>query len=67
MAKRNKELMRALEAAGAVFLRNTNHEIWKLPNGHNFVMPNTASDHRNTKNALRDLRRAAAQPKREGK
>lgn len=46
-----------LKRAGAVLVRQHKHQIWRLPDGRNFVMANTASDHRAEKNQIQVLRR----------
>lgn len=45
-----------LSQAGAVLLRKRKHEIWRLPNGQNFVRASTSSDQRAEHNNLSDLR-----------
>jgi len=47
-----------LKRAGAVLVRNKNHQIWRLPNGRNYVMAQTPSDRRAERNQARELRKA---------
>ncbi len=49
---------RALKDANAVLVRHKRHAVFRLPNGRNFVMPSSPSDHRAEQNALKDLQRA---------
>lgn len=46
-----------LKRAGAVLVRTKNHQIWRLPNGRNYVMAHTPSDGRAVKNQLSALRK----------
>lgn len=46
-----------LKRAGAVLVRQKNHQIWRLPNGRNYVISQTPSDGRAVKNQLSVLRR----------
>ena len=46
-----------LKRAGAVLVRTKNHQIWRLPNGRNYVMSQTPSDGRAVKNQLSVLRK----------
>jgi hypothetical protein len=42
---------------GAELVRRDNHEVWRLPNGHNFVRACTPSDRNADLNGYCDLRR----------
>ncbi len=53
-----RELERMLKEHGAVLVRDSNHPVYRLPNGQTFVASKSPSDHRSTINALTDLRRA---------
>jgi len=54
-----QEIERLLDEHGAVLVRQKNHLVYRLPNGHNFVKAKTSSDpDRAAKNNLSDLRRA---------
>ncbi len=54
-----RELERMLKEHNAVLVRSSKHLVYRLPNGQNFVMPNTPGDHyRGANNQLKDLRRA---------
>lgn len=46
-----------LKRAGAVLVRNKNHQIWRLPNGRNYVMAQTPSDWRAEQKQMSVLRR----------
>lgn len=46
-----------LKRAGAVLVRTKNHQIWRLPNGRNYVMSQTPSDGRAGRNQAAVLRR----------
>lgn len=46
-----------LKRAGAVLVRQKNHQIWRLPNGRNYVMAQTPSDGRAGRNQAAVLRR----------
>lgn len=50
-------IQQQLKRAGAKLVRQHKHQVWRLPDGRNFVMTATASDHRAEKNQIRDLRR----------
>lgn len=50
-------IQQQLKRCGAVLVRQHKHQVWRLPNGRNFVMANTASDHRAEKNQIQVLRR----------
>lgn len=47
---------RLLKSSGAFLKRRNNHEVWQLPNGHNFVRACTPSDHRADQNNLSNLK-----------
>jgi hypothetical protein len=47
-----------LKHAGAVLVRQKNHQVWRLPNGRHYVVSQTASDHRALRNQLATLKRA---------
>ena len=46
-----------LKRAGAVLVRQKNHQIWRLPNGRNYVMAQTPSDRRAERNQVAALRK----------
>jgi hypothetical protein len=46
-----------LKECGAVMLRKSKHEIWRLPNGQKFIVPISPSDKRTEANQLSDLKR----------
>ena len=46
-----------LKRAGAVLVRTKNHQIWRLPNGRNYVIAHTPSDGRAGRNQAAVLRR----------
>jgi hypothetical protein len=50
-------IQKLLKRCGAELERHNKHQVWRLPDGRNFVMAATASDHRAEKNQIRDLRR----------
>lgn len=50
-------IIKALKSCGAVLLRQKNHQVWRLPNGRNYVISQTPSDHRAARNQLKVLRR----------
>ena len=45
-----------LKRAGAVLVRNKNHQIWRLPDGRNYVMSQTPSDWRAERKQVSVLR-----------
>jgi len=47
-----------LKQAGAVLVRHRRHRVYRLANGQTLVLSNTPSDHRESRNAIADLRRA---------
>lgn len=49
-----------LEEVGAVLIRETNHLVWRLPNGRLFVMSKTPGDKNVEWGRMRDLRRLMA-------
>ena len=53
-----KKVLSLLKEIGAGFLRRRKHNIYRLPNGKPFVIPNTPSDKRAWANSLAQLRRA---------
>lgn len=53
MANKVDEL---LKESGAVLIRRKKHEIWRLPNGKNFVRSKTPSSRNTDKNSFSDLR-----------
>jgi hypothetical protein len=55
--RRNTSLAAELKACGAVLIRASNHQVWKLPNGAQFVCGRTPSDHRAEQNAIKVLRK----------
>lgn len=57
MNKYEKKLWNTLDAAGAKLVRANRHQIFRLPDGRNFVYPSTSSDWRIARNALSDLNR----------
>jgi len=46
-----------LKRAGAVLVRQKNHQVWRLPNGRRYVMSQTPSDGRAGKNQAAVLKR----------
>jgi hypothetical protein len=50
-----------LRASGASLVRRKRHQVWRLPNGRNFVHSSSASDHLGVRNAVADLRRLLTQ------
>lgn len=58
MNKYEKNIDAILKDSKAVLIRNKNHQIWRLPNGHNFVQPCTPSDSNWSRLALGTLRRS---------
>ncbi len=52
MGYEEKRVRALLKEHKAVFVRQTKHEIWKLPNGNILTLPSTPSDYRAWKNAL---------------
>ena len=50
-------IQQQLKRAGAVLVRQRKHQIWRLPDGRNFVMAATPSDGRATANQVQQLRR----------
>jgi hypothetical protein len=51
------EIATLLRDHHAVLIRQARHNIYRLPNGQNFVCAQTPSDRRAALNSLRDLRR----------
>ena len=52
------EVNKLLKESGAVLLRDTRHEVWRLPNGQKFTRPRTPSDQNGARNSLCDLKKA---------
>jgi len=52
----------ALRTVGAVLIRQKKHLVFRLPNGHNYVMGKTPSDNRAQMNAVKALNKVAALP-----
>jgi len=50
-------IQQQLKRCGAVLVRQRKHQIWRLPNGRNFVMAATPSDWRAAQKQIHDLRR----------
>lgn len=46
-----------LKNAGAVLIRKRKHEVWRLPDGRNFVRAQTPSDKKADVNSLTDLKK----------
>ncbi|CAB4166309.1 hypothetical protein UFOVP836_26 [uncultured Caudovirales phage] len=46
-----------LKRAGAVLVRQKNHQVWRLPDGRRYVMSQTPSDGRAGRNQAAVLRR----------
>lgn len=46
-----------LKEHGAILVRKRKHEIWRLPNGRNFVRASTSSDKNSEYNNYSDLRK----------
>ena len=55
--KLDKQVRKALEDAGAVYIRKNKHHIFRLSNGRTVSISATTSDHRAVQNQLRDIRR----------
>lgn len=51
------KIHRALKLAGEVLLRQRKHQIWRLPDGRNYIIATTPGDWRAEQNQLTDLRR----------
>lgn len=51
------QIKKLLSEHNCTLVRDTNHPVWKLPNGNLFVMSKTPSDTRSMLNGLSDLRR----------
>lgn len=52
----------ALDAAGAVLIRNNPHRVYKLRSGAMLTISNSPSDHRAQMNILADIRRLSRTP-----
>ena len=50
-------ILEQLKRAGAVLVRQKNHQVWRLPNGRRYVMSQTPSDRRASKNQISVLQR----------
>lgn len=50
-------IVQQLKRAGAVLVRQRKHQVWRLPDGRNFVMAATPSDGRASANQIQMLRR----------
>jgi hypothetical protein len=57
MRKDDREFCREVEAAGGVLVRQTNHLVYRLPNGKTFTFGATPSDRRAVMNNRAKLRR----------
>jgi len=57
MDKFEKQIREMLGTSGARLVRRKRHQVWRLPNGRNFVHPTSGSDHLGVRNAVADLRR----------
>ena len=54
-----REVNQLLKESGAVLLRDSKHEVWRLPNGRKFTRAKTMSDaYRGSLNSLAELRKA---------
>ena len=62
MTAQEKEVRETLRRSGAVLKRDSNHQVWQLPNGrcHITPMPGASVDPRGWKNNLHQLRRLLA-------
>lgn len=56
MSRQREEVVQTLREHGAVMVRQTKHQVWKLPDGKTFVVASTPSDVRADKNSLAILR-----------
>lgn len=50
-------VLEQLKRAGAWLVRAHKHQVWRLPDGRNFVMSSSPSDHRAAQNQMRTLKR----------
>jgi len=50
-------ILEQLKRAGAVLVRQKNHQVWRMPNGRNYVMSQTPSDWRAEQKQMSVLRR----------
>jgi len=50
-------IQKLLKRCGAELKRQHKHQVWRLPDGRNFVMAATPSDHRAAQNQMRMLKR----------
>jgi hypothetical protein len=57
MRIKSPRIRAALRACGAVLVRETNHHVFRLPNGTMMTIAKSASDHRAEQNVLADLKR----------
>lgn len=57
MQKHDKQISELLYTAGAHLIRKNSHQVYRFPNGRNFVTAATPSDRRASRNSLADLRR----------
>lgn len=51
------KVIELLKESGAVLTRHKKHQVWRLPNGQNFVIAQSTSDRRSERNNLSDLRK----------
>lgn len=51
-----RQVIEHLKNIGAVKIRSKNHDVYQLPNGRRFAMPQSASDQRAEQNALHELK-----------
>jgi len=58
----SKKVNKALEAAGAVLVRDHKHYVYRLPNNRQVTISKSASDHRAEMNILKDISRTAVLP-----
>ena len=61
MDKFEKQIQEMLRTSGASLVRRKRHQVWRLPNGRNFVHSSSGSDHLGARNAVADLRRLLTQ------
>lgn len=59
----NDKVRGELAACGALLVRRNKHEVWRLPDGQNFVIAVSSSDQRAEANNLARLKRALGQQK----
>lgn len=57
MKSDTRRLHAVLKAHGAVLVRQSKHDIWRLPNGRLLTVSHSISDRRGFQNVMGDLRR----------